>query len=193
MARKNRKLLPLLSFKIPKNFMLSATFIIGIALGYGAGEWTTFSSSSNKIEPSSVRACFTPGSNCEGQIIYLISNAQSEILVQAYGFTSENLSRALLAAHNRGVLVKILYDNNAAKQSSSKIPQMQSLGIKSIPDRVKGIAHNKVMVIDKEIVITGSYNWSNAAKNKNSENIIIISNPEMADLYIKNWLTRSGN
>jgi len=47
--------------------------------------------------------------------------------------------------------------------------------------------HNKIIIIDKETVITGSFNFSSAAEEKNAENLIIIRNPELAAIYLDNW------
>jgi phosphatidylserine/phosphatidylglycerophosphate/cardiolipin synthase-like enzyme len=43
------------------------------------------------------------------------------------------------------------------------------------------------MVIDKETVITGSFNFTRAAEEKNAENLIIIKSKELAGIYIENW------
>ena len=48
-------------------------------------------------------------------------------------------------------------------------------------------AHNKVMVIDGETVITGSFNFTKAAKKKNAENLLIIHDRNLAEKYVKNW------
>lgn len=49
------------------------------------------------------------------------------------------------------------------------------------------IAHNKVMVIDGEIVITGSFNFTKAAKENNAENLPVIHDKKLVERYIKNW------
>jgi phosphatidylserine/phosphatidylglycerophosphate/cardiolipin synthase-like enzyme len=49
------------------------------------------------------------------------------------------------------------------------------------------IAHNKVMIIDGETVITGSFNFTKAAEENNAENLLVIHDKKLAELYIKNW------
>jgi phosphatidylserine/phosphatidylglycerophosphate/cardiolipin synthase-like enzyme len=49
------------------------------------------------------------------------------------------------------------------------------------------IAHNKVMVIDSRIVITGSFNFTKAAEESNAENLLIIEDVDLAAKYAKNW------
>jgi len=54
-----------------------------------------------------------------------------------------------------------------------------------------GIAHNKVMIIDRKKVITGSFNFTNAADNRNAENVLLIEDSELAATYIDNWKNRA--
>jgi phospholipase D len=186
MARKRKGGIPKirLPFKIPQTLFLPLTFIIGAWVGH-----STLPSQSVELPlgTSSVKACFTPGENCETFIISAIGKAQNEILVQSYAFTSQPIADALLSAKNRGARVSILYDRKAAKDHRSQIPKLQDLGITTLADQVKGISHNKVMVIDKSTVISGSYNWTNAARDRNSENVFIVHNPELAQLYATQW------
>ena len=55
------------------------------------------------------------------------------------------------------------------------------------------IAHNKVMIIDEEILITGSFNFTKAAEEKNAENLLIIRDKAIASLYIRNWEQHAGH
>jgi phosphatidylserine/phosphatidylglycerophosphate/cardiolipin synthase-like enzyme len=60
-------------------------------------------------------------------------------------------------------------------------------GIRTYIDAEHQIAHNKIMVIDKETLITGSFNFTNSAEEKNAENLLILKNKELAKIYIDNW------
>lgn len=53
--------------------------------------------------------------------------------------------------------------------------------------RERAIAHNKVMIIDDRIVITGSFNFTKAAEEKNAENLLIIDSPALAAKYVANF------
>ena len=61
------------------------------------------------------------------------------------------------------------------------------MGIPTYIDAEHAIAHNKIMIIDKETVITGSFNFTKAAEEKNAENLLILKNKELAKIYIDNW------
>jgi phosphatidylserine/phosphatidylglycerophosphate/cardiolipin synthase-like enzyme len=56
---------------------------------------------------------------------------------------------------------------------------------------VSGIAHNKVMIIDDMHVLTGSFNWSQAAATSNAENLLLITDKEINQLYTANWIERA--
>jgi phosphatidylserine/phosphatidylglycerophosphate/cardiolipin synthase-like enzyme len=116
-----------------------------------------------------------------------IDNAKSEILIQAYSFTSELIAKAILNAHKRGVHVEIILDksNKSAKYSAGDFTA--HMGVTTYMDSQHAIAHNKIIIIDKETVITGSFNFSKAAEEKNAENLLIIRNKELAKIYIDNW------
>ncbi|KJW02655.1 PLD-like domain protein [Rickettsia endosymbiont of Ixodes pacificus] len=139
---------------------------------------------------SKIDTCFTPPSGCSKVITAIIDKASSSIYVQAYGFTDVDIADSLIAAHKRGVQVKILLDKSNLYSKYSKLSKIKSAGIDVLIDKVPGIAHNKVMIIDEYTVITGSFNFSKNADYKNAENIIIINDPIVARQYLQNWLSR---
>lgn len=113
--------------------------------------------------------------------------ASSEILVQAYSFASAKIAKALLDAHKRGVNVSIILDKSQKKDGYSSSKFFSNAGIPVFIDSKHAIAHNKIMIIDKEVVITGSFNFTKAAEEKNSENLLIIKSAELSKIYRDNW------
>ncbi|MCZ6901854.1 MAG: phospholipase D family protein [Rickettsia endosymbiont of Ixodes persulcatus] len=143
------------------------------------------------VMPSSkIDTCFTPPSGCSKVITAIIDKASTSIYVQAYGFTDIDIANSLIAAHKRGVQVKILLDKSNLYSKYSKLSKIKSAGIDVLIDNIPGIAHNKVMIIDEYTVITGSFNFSKNADYKNAENVIIINDPIIARQYLQNWLSR---
>jgi phosphatidylserine/phosphatidylglycerophosphate/cardiolipin synthase-like enzyme len=151
----------------------------------GASPLTSFA-----LAPNSVAVCFTPNKQCQLKIIHEINNAKKSILVQAYSFTDNDIANALSNAAKRGINVKVLLDkSNRNKENSVKNIFLHQ----KIPCRFDvphGIAHNKIMIIDEERVISGSYNFSTAAYKKNTENVLVINNPALAQTYKRNWQNR---
>jgi phosphatidylserine/phosphatidylglycerophosphate/cardiolipin synthase-like enzyme len=130
---------------------------------------------------------FSPNGGCTEAIIEEITNAKSEILIQAYSFTSAPIAKSLLEAHKRGVKVEAILDKSQRTANYSSATFLANSGIPTFIDAAHAIAHNKVMIIDSTTVITGSFNFTKAAEQKNAENVIIIKSEDLAKLYKENW------
>jgi phosphatidylserine/phosphatidylglycerophosphate/cardiolipin synthase-like enzyme len=130
---------------------------------------------------------FSPRGGCTDAVVSTISQAKSEILVQAYSFTSAPIAKALVDAHKRGVHVQIILDRSQRKAKYSSADFTAHAGIPTYIDAAHAIAHNKVMIIDKAVVITGSFNFTKAAEEKNAENLLMLRSKELARGYIENW------
>lgn len=137
-----------------------------------------------------ISVCFTPGQNCTSLIERSIMEARKSVLMHAYSFTSEPIANALIRAKEKGVEVVILVDKSQVKDKHTKVWYLKAAGIKVLVDVLPGIAHNKVLIIDDERVITGSFNWTNAAQFRNAENVLMIGDPKTVEFYKSNWLKR---
>lgn len=134
-----------------------------------------------------IRAYFTPGHTVETAITDEIDSARESVRVQAYSFTNPLIVQALADARLRGVDVIVILDKSNRYQKSSAADIAGGLGVPVLIDDRHAIAHNKVMIIDGRIVITGSYNFSRAAEKSNAENIVIIESVPIAEKYQQNW------
>ena len=137
--------------------------------------------------PSAVTVCFTPGGNCTDAIVQALGDAKRTILAQAYSFTSAPIAKALLDAHKRGVQVQVILDKSQRSEKYSSADFLANQGVPMMIDANHAIAHNKVIVIDGETVVTGSFNFTKAAQEKNAENLLIIRDPALAAQYTQNW------
>jgi len=140
----------------------------------------TFNNTPTKI-------CFSPNGGCTEAIVSVINGAKTEVLVQAYSLTSSPIARALLHAHRRKIKVDVILDKSQRKKHYTSTTLMANAGIPIFIDDEHSIAHNKVMIIDKETVITGSFNFTRAAEEKHAENLLIIKNRDLAKIYLENW------
>jgi phosphatidylserine/phosphatidylglycerophosphate/cardiolipin synthase-like enzyme len=140
-----------------------------------------------------IRTCFSPRGGCTTAIVEEIDKAKSGINIQAYSFTSMPIAKAIIAAHKRGVHVEIILDksNRSAKYSAADFTA--NAGVSTYIDASHAIAHNKIMIIDQETVITGSFNFTKAAEESNAENVLIIRNKELAGRYLSNWQQHRGH
>lgn len=179
------------------NRSLVPTVFISLAVGAAIGFHARASAQAVHVaNAGDVAVYFSPNGGAESATVDAIDHASRSILVQAYSFTSTPIYKALASAHARGVDVRVLVDKEAADRdfrgqgARYAIEHGVPLWVDYIPGR--GIAHNKVMVIDGVTVITGSFNWSRAADTTNAENLIVFrNNPALATAYTKNWMTRA--
>ncbi|MBF0472628.1 MAG: phospholipase D family protein [Nitrospirae bacterium] len=140
-----------------------------------------------------IQVYFSPDGGCTNAIVDEILKSKKEILVQAYSFTSKEISKALIKAKKSGVKVEIILDkSNVDPAATSNLNYSSAdfiahIGIPIYIDDKHSIAHNKIMIIDKETVITGSFNFTWSAEKYNAENLLILKSEEMVDKYINNW------
>src|SRR5947199_1675720 len=138
------------------------------------------------------QTCFTPGQDCEGLIVAEIQAARSAILLQAYSFTSKPIAAALMDAKRLGVDVRAVLDKSQRTERYSGATFLAGAGIPVVIDDKPAIAHNKVMVIDAATTITGSFNFTRAAQERNAANVFVIrGDREIARTYAENWESRA--
>jgi len=136
---------------------------------------------------AAIDLCFTPGGTCTDRIINEINSARSEILVQAYSFTSAEIGKALVNAHKRGVKVEAILDRSQRTAKYSWATFLANMRIPTYIDSRHAIAHNKIIIIDSTTTITGSFNFTKAAQERNAENLLVIRSKDIARAYRENW------
>ncbi len=130
---------------------------------------------------------FSPHGGCTEAVVDALGKAKSTVLVQAYSFTSVPIAKALVEAHRRGVKVEVVLDKSQRTEKYSSATFLYNNGIPCFIDARHSIAHNKVMVIDSQTVITGSFNFTKAAEDNNAENLLVVQDADMAAKYAQNW------
>jgi phosphatidylserine/phosphatidylglycerophosphate/cardiolipin synthase-like enzyme len=130
---------------------------------------------------------FTPPANAAAAIVKAIDDSEREVLVQAYGFTHNAIAQALIRAHQRGVEVRVLLDRKSQSSNRYVMEVLSDAQIELRQDGKHAIAHNKVMVIDRAIVITGSFNFTNSAATRNAENFLVLKSADLAERYRLQW------
>ena len=138
--------------------------------------------------PKDLHAFFSPNGGCTDAVISALHDAKKTILVQAYSFTSAPIAEALVEAKKRGVDVQVILDKSQRTERYSGASFLANGGIPVFIDADHKIAHNKVMIIDGQTVITGSFNFTKSAETGNAENVLLILHaPELAKRYSENW------
>jgi len=121
--------------------------------------------------------------NPQKEIIKNINQAQAFINIAMYTFTDKEILLSLTNAQNRGVKVRVYLDRSQIESTYSVSRLLVQKGIKVRISSNNYIMHNKFAIIDNRLLLTGSYNWTFAANNKNEENLMIIDDPEVIARY----------
>jgi phosphatidylserine/phosphatidylglycerophosphate/cardiolipin synthase-like enzyme len=149
-----------------------------------AGWWKRFRQGGDRV----ISPHFSPKGGCQDVIVSELNKARREILVQAYSFTCKNIAEALINAVKRGVKVCVLLDRSNEAETHTELGDIRDHGIEIHIDACHAIAHNKVMLIDRKTILTGSFNFTNQAEHENAENLLVLRNhPELAEAYRTNF------
>lgn len=144
-----------------------------------------------EIHDQNIVVYFSPNGGATDAIIKELDSSRKEIDIQAYSFSSVPILKAILEAKNRGITIDIILDkcNEYQKYSIARI--LTKAGVLLMVDHIPHIAHSKIMIIDQSTIITGSFNFTQAAEENNTENLLIIKDePELVKKYIKNFSDR---
>src|ERR1039457_66989 len=140
-----------------------------------------------------VEVFFSPKGGATEAVVQEIHSARQEILVQAYSFTSEPIAKALIDAKKRGIKIEAVLNKSNATAKYSAATFIYNADIPVLIDDKHAIAHNKIIIIDKTTLITGSFNFTAAAENKNAENLLVIkSDKPLVNKYLENLETHKG-
>ena len=135
-----------------------------------------------------VQVAFSPSDGIAEIICDQLAEARDNVYVMAFVLTSEPIAQKLGELAERGVRIHCILDRGQARTRYSQSQYLKSRGAKIyISPNSSGKMHHKVITIDDDTVITGSYNFSSNAEKGNDENIIIIKNIELAKLYNKEF------
>lgn len=138
-------------------------------------------------KPKTIDVYFSPKGGCTEAIIKNINKAKKTIQVQAYSFTSASIANALIEAKNNGKEILVILDDSNLTDKYSLMSKLYDFKVPVIVDSKHKISHNKIIIIDEEIIITGSFNFSKSAEESNAENLLIINNKGLAKKYIDNF------
>ena len=117
-------------------------------------------------------------------LIDWIDRATETIQIMVMLITHDELADALIEAHNSGIDVDIIIDDDWYFSSGSDYQRVLDSGVDIRGDARSGLMHHKVMIVDGYVVITGSHNWSASAEDSNDENVIVLNSTGIADIYL---------
>jgi cardiolipin hydrolase len=121
----------------------------------------------------------SPGDACRQRITGLIDAATETVDVCVYTITDDRISRRLLAAHARGVRVRIVTDDDKSDDLGSDIERIRTAGVPVRFDDSPHQMHHKFAIFDGRTALTGSYNWTRTAAEHNQENLVVSDDPRL--------------
>jgi len=126
---------------------------------------------------------FSLSDNPQKEIIKNINQAQAFINIAMYIFTDREIAIPLVKARERGVKVRLYLDQDQVDYQYSQSRFLVQKGIKTRISTNNYIMHNKFAIIDNRLLLTGSYNWTFSANNRNDENLMVIDDPEIIEIF----------
>lgn len=135
-----------------------------------------------QVDGAVIQTFFSPKGGTKPAIMEALGKARKRIRFMAFSITDEDIQKMLIDKHRAGVKVEGIFDGCMISQYSV----YQQLLTKNIPVMIDGnqaLLHSKVIIIDDQLVITGSYNFSKNAENNNNENTLLIRSPKVAQFY----------
>jgi len=132
-----------------------------------------------------IETYFAPDDHPQDRLIQLIQEAENSIEFLYYSFTVDEVAQVLIAQAERGVEVHGVVDTYQESSGvGGEYQRFKDAGLEVYLDRHPEKLHHKVMIIDDQIVLTGSYNLTRSADQANDENVLIIHDPEVAGIFL---------
>ena len=128
------------------------------------------------LSAKTLDTCFSPLGHCDQVMVSWINTAQKTLDGAIYGLTDDAIAQALINARKRGVVVRLVHDKTQAAGKKDVTLVLTQAGIPVHIQRGSdgGILHDKFLVIDAQYVLTGSFNWTANATQKNDENFVVL-------------------
>jgi phosphatidylserine/phosphatidylglycerophosphate/cardiolipin synthase-like enzyme len=155
---------------------------------FGPGSPANTPYPSLEIGGSQVEVYFSPDDGVQKQIVRLIRSAKKSVKFLAYSFTSDEIAQAMLERSQAGIPVSGVFEAEQVQSNQgSEYDNLRTAGLDVRKDGNPQNMHHKTLIIDDEIVLTGSYNFSYNAENNNDENVLIIHDPGVASRYLQEF------
>ena len=168
--------------------------ILIIVLGAFCSGFFIANSKKDLNPQSDIKVFFSPGTDCEENIIKEIKKAKN-IDIAVYSISNQNIVNSIISAKKKGAKIRVITDRTQAKVKGSLIDTIRSAGIPVLTNKGHKIEHNKFAVFDDKYIVSGSYNWATNATMYNSENCNFFEQPnkEYSERFEYLWEKYNNN
>jgi len=142
---------------------------------------------------SAAEAHFSPGEACRARIMGLLDGARTHADICVFTITDDNISERIVAAHRRGVRVRVITDDEKALDEGSDTRGLAHVGVAVRVDRSEAHMHHKYAIFDGEVLLTGSYNWTRSAALYNRENLVVTREARLVTAFGRDFDTLWGD
>ena len=123
------------------------------------------------------QAYFSPGNDCLNAILGQLRSSREQVDICVFTLSDDRISQEVLAAHRRGVQLRLITDNDKAFDAGSDVDRLRAAGINVRVDFTPAHMHHKYALFDRRWLINGSYNWTRSASEHNEENLVLSNDP----------------
>lgn len=139
------------------------------------------------LDGTPIQVLFSAEDNAMSNLVALVNDAKTNIRFLAFSFTDDPLGQAMIARAQAGVDVQGVFETFGSTGISSELKPIWCAGLQVRQDGNPSFLHDKILIIDNSIVVTGSLNFSSNADTSNEENIVILDNADIAALYLQEY------
>ncbi|HYG85050.1 MAG TPA: phospholipase D-like domain-containing protein [Azospirillum sp.] len=137
--------------------------------------------------------CFTPDEDCTELVVAEIGKATASVIMQSDNHPSQPIVKALVNAKNRGIGINVIFSISQSNKHFAGLDALYNDRVDVWIDRQHAISHNNIIIVDGVTVITGSFNFTKAAQEKNAENLVVLKDAALTPRYIENWKRHVGH
>ncbi len=154
---------------------------------FGQLSWPDVLRTPVEVEGTQIEVLFSPDMRVGDHIVALLQSAEENIHIMAFNLTLDKIAETILRRAGEGIDVQGLFDAAQSQNQGSDVARFEDFGLDVMLDGNPRKMHHKVIIVDESIVITGSYNFSRNAEEKNDENVLIIYSPRLAAQYLEEF------
>jgi phosphatidylserine/phosphatidylglycerophosphate/cardiolipin synthase-like enzyme len=157
---------------------------------FGPTSTSTLDQQSLTVGGSAMQVLFAAEDEVADHLVPLIEGARESLRIMAFSFTHDEMGAAVLERARAGVEVRAIFETRGSEVEYSEMPRLYCAGVPVRQDGNPGTFHHKVLVIDGQTVVTGSFNFTQNADDSNDENVLIVTNAQIAAEYLREFERR---
>jgi len=139
------------------------------------------------VQPTESSAYFSPNDNSVHALTQQFRIASDSVDICVFTITDDRITQAIRQAHDHNVKIRIITDNDKAFDPGSDVSQIRNLGIPIVTDKDSNHMHHKYAIFDGKTLLSGSYNWTRSAAERNEENFVITHEAKLVHSFQRNF------